>query len=114
MNNLNSEKADKLAFILVVLFVVTLVIGFIPKAYMIVAPGLDATAFSIQARLISFVYSVLSLSVNVGCAFWLYYEANKCSSVRWVWVALGIFAGVFALILWYLRLIYGHLSTKAT
>lgn len=114
MNKFSTSKAEKLALLLVILFGITIVISFVPKAYLLVAPGLDATAFTVQTKLSGVIYSILSFVVYIGCAIWLYYESNENGKTKWVWVALGLFTGALALILWYLKKIHEKLSNQTT
>lgn len=117
--NIKNNKFNMLAAIFIALFVIALIISLFPKAYLwLFAPGFQEnsalTSFTIQTTSLAFIYSILSLAVQIGCAVWLFVESKKGGSQSWVWGALGLFAGVFAVILWYIKGIYDHLSVEKT
>ena len=79
---MNKHQANKLAAILIILFIASFITTLFPKAYLwFFAPGIAEhsaiTAFSLQTKSFAFIYSVFSLSVHIGCAIWLYIESKK-------------------------------------
>jgi len=115
--NINNNKFNTLAAIFITLFVIAFIITLFPKAYLwLFAPDFQEdsalTSFMIQTKSLAFIYSIFSLAIQIGCAGWLFVESKKSRSQSWVWSALGLFAGVFAVILWYLKGIYEHLSVE--
>ena len=114
-----SNKFNTLAILLIILFIASFVTTLFPNAYLwLLAPGMTdqsaITAFTTQTKSLAFIYSVLSFSVNIGCATWLYIEAKKESSYAFVWLALGLFSGLISVILWYLKGIHEKLSIEKT
>jgi hypothetical protein len=103
---MQTAKIEKLAFTLLLLFMVTVCITVLTKAFTILAPGLTTdspiySAFTIQTKVFSTIYSIFRITIPIGSAVWLYIS-NKGSSTKWLWALLGLFSGVFALILFYI------------
>lgn len=119
MNEQRVNKFNTLAALLIILFIASFISTLFPKAYLwLLAPGMTEqsalNAFTIQTRSLAFIYSVFSLSVHIGCAIWLYIETKKENTPTFVWLVLGLFSGVIAVILWYLKGIYDKLSHQKT
>ncbi len=61
---------------------------------------------SMQMRFVWWVYALFGYILYFGSSIWLFIEAKKTESNKWVWAILGLFGGLMAVILWYLRGLY--------
>ena len=109
---MDTKKFEKLALILLILFAVSIGITFFSKVFLwFFAPGLPEShafiAFSLHAKILSAIYAVFVSMVSIGCGIWLYITAKANNVNYWIWTFLGLFSGIFAIILWFLWQIYG-------
>jgi len=104
-------KTDKLIIVLLVLFILSLAVSSATRIIGLLTPGSTLfSQFSLQTRLLSFVYFFFGISVQIGCAVWLFAEVKKRQGRFLLWSFLGLFTGIMAVILWYLIKIDGHLE----
>ena len=114
---MDTNKVEKLALILLILFAVSIGISFFTKVFWwFFAPGFTEsqvfTAFNLHTKLFSAIYSAFGILINIGCAIWLYITAKSNDVNRWLWTFLGLFAGIFAVILWFLWQIQIYLQRQ--
>lgn len=115
MNEQRANKFNTLAVLLIILFIASFISSLFPNGFLwLFAPGMveqdTIMAFTVQTNSLALIFSAFSLSVHIGCAIWLFVETKKDSTHAFVWAALGLFSGVVAVILWYLKGIYEELS----
>jgi hypothetical protein len=77
------------------LFLMTLGITVLTKFLtLFFAPGLTGSpfysAFTIQTKIFSTIYSIFGIAVPIGSATWLS-MCNRGSSTKWMWTLLGLF-----------------------
>ena len=104
---MDTTKIEKLAAILLLLFVGSIALSFSTKVFWwffsnIYTESQAITAFNYQTKLLSSFYFVFSNIINIGCAIWLYITAKSQSSNRWLWTFIGLFSGILGVILWFL------------
>ncbi len=102
-----SPNWDRIAGVLLLLFVIAFVFAHTDRALLVFAPGLfeniETIGYSLLTKSLAFVFSVFSSIVSIGCGVWLYIEAKKENRSKYVWILLGVFGGgVIAVVLWFL------------
>jgi RsiW-degrading membrane proteinase PrsW (M82 family) len=68
----------------------------------------------LQSRFTYMVYSVFQYIIYIGASIWLYKEAKTNNNKPWLWALLGLFGGLIAVVLWYLKKIHSLLSAQET
>jgi hypothetical protein len=106
MDNRTSHKIiDRTASIFLILFVMS---------WLLTLSGLlgrllyreEFFQISLQKSLVYSIYAIFGYAVYIGAAVWLFIEAQKTDGNKWLWATLGLFGGLMAIILWYLRKMY--------
>ncbi len=115
--NMDTKKVEKLALILLILFAVSIGISFFTKVFWwVFAPGITEsqafTAFNLHTKLFSAIYSAFGIIISIGCAIWLHITAKSKDANHWLWTFLGLFSGIFAVILWFLWQIQIYLQSQ--
>ena len=116
---MDTKKIEKLALIFLILFVISIGISFSTKIFWsFLAPGFTDTpaftSFNIQTNLFSIIYSAFGILIYIGCAIWLHITAKSIKANHWLWTFLGLFSGIFAVILWFLWQIQKRLERLET
>jgi hypothetical protein len=108
-----NAKTDKFIILLLVLFIISLAVSSTTRIIGLLTPGSALfSQFSLQTRLLSFLYFFFGISVQLGCAVWLFTEVKKRQGRFLLWSFLGLFAGLIAVVLWYLTKIDAHLEQR--
>ena len=109
------DKIEKLVIILLIAFILTTCLTIFTKTHIFFTGLADTpiyTQFTLQTKFITFIYSVFAFAVPIGSAIWLFKVSKESNSRPWLWTFLGLFAGIFAVILWYLQQILKYLEKK--
>ncbi len=111
MRSFLNTKTDKLIIVLLVLFIISLAVTSTARILGMLSPASAGfSQFSLQTRLLGFLYFFFGMSVQLGCAVWLFSEVKKRGGRFLLWSFLGLFTGVMAVILWYLIKIDAQLA----
>ncbi len=106
-NPLNPKSIDKVAIVFLILFLVGLLFTLSKQFANFALPENDRFLMvSMQMRFVWWVYAIFGYVIYLGSAVWLFLESKKTESNKWVWAVLGLFGGLMAVILWYLRGLY--------
>ncbi len=57
---------------------------------------------------------ILGLLVQIGVAIWLFLQATRDKSARWVWALFGLTFGISAAILYFLMQLVEEMKQKRT
>lgn len=114
---MDTKKVERLALIIVILFTVSIGISFFTKVFWwFFAPAFTKSqafaAFNLQTKLFSAIYSAFGIIIPIGCAIWLHITAKSNDANHWLWTFLGLFSGIFAVILWFLWQIQIYLKRQ--
>jgi len=89
MNNDNTVKFNRLALLLIVLFIIGLSATFWARIYQIYWPSFQSDALTLQLKLFSTVFCFFQVILFVGSATWLFIESKKTNNNPWVsWFVL--------------------------
>jgi len=102
MNVHTTKVYNKLALLLLVLYLLSLSVGWTTKAWQLYAPGFPSDALTIQTKILHLCFYLFQMLVYIGSAIWLFMQSKKTGKSQWVWAFLGLFSGVLGLILWFL------------
>lgn len=98
-----NKKYTGLVIMLLIAYILVTMAAFTSKMLQFIAPSEAIIAYmSIQLKLFSFIFYFFSLSVNIGCSVWLFLCVRKEKKAEWLWASLGLFAGLLAVLLWYI------------
>jgi len=104
---LNPKQIDKVAIVFLILFLVGLLFTLTKQFAYYALPGNDRFLMvSMQMRFVWWVYALFGYVIYFGSAVWLFIQAKNTDNNKWVWCVLGMFGGLMAVILWYLRGLY--------
>lgn len=112
MDNQASHKIiDRTASIFLILFIVSLLFA-LSKSFGRFFYREEFLQVSTQMSFVSLIYIIFGHVINIGAAVWLFIEAKKTDSSKGLWATLGLFGGLIAVVLWYLRKIF-HVLDEA-
>ena len=91
---------DKIAFLIIILFALSIGATFTTRILELFYPNAQVVSLmNYQIKLLSFTYFLFTILINIGSAIWLYLEARNTQNSKWLWSTLGLFAGLFGVIL---------------
>src|SRR5688500_16899009 len=70
--------------------------------------------YRLHSQVVHIISAVIEYSVNIVLAIWIYKKAREEERESTVWVALTLFFGLLAVILFYLDLIYTRSKSSHT
>lgn len=107
------KRIEKLAIVLIVLWVFTLIPNYVLK--IILPRFLDAEAygeFSLAENSLFLARSILEFGLHIGIAVWLFLQASYDKRLRWVWCLFALFFGLSAAILYLLMQILENMKQR--
>ena len=105
---------DKIALLIIILFALSIGATFTTRILEFFYQNVQVVrSIHLQIKLLSFTYFLFTILVNIGSAVWLYIEARKTQNSKWLWATLGLFAGLFGVILWFLSEILKEIKNTA-
>lgn len=100
-----ANKIDKFALLLILLYVLSLGMSFkfniLIDLLALEYPLRDM--MTVQIKVYSLIFHVLSTAVYIGSGVWLYVQAKNENCNKWIWLFIGLFAGILGVIVWFLR-----------
>jgi uncharacterized BrkB/YihY/UPF0761 family membrane protein len=114
----NMKNIEKLALLIIVLWVISLPLSSYVGLYLI--PEHVSQAELPHLKHLTYIFSWVSIvigkMVDIGIAIWLFSTARKDNASAWLWALLGLTSGVLAAVLYYLvrilRAIPGEAKTN--
>jgi hypothetical protein len=101
----------RIALILIVLFIIQVFFSSSISHYVLTMYDKRFYAeFTLRGEMVTIIASVVSATVNILLAFWIYRKAKAEGSEPLSWSALTLFFGLLAVILFYLDIIYRQLK----
>lgn len=99
------KKYEKLAIVALVIYLISILIR--ELAPPLIGYFSSNEEFSYELILtLRIIVSVISFSINIVVAIWLYRVAKKERSIPWVWAMVGFIFGIMGGILYYVVRIY--------
>jgi hypothetical protein len=116
MNKMNytTRHINKFALLLLILYAISIGINMTSNLLLdFVVPGYPAKdVVTIQLRLLSLLFYLFEIIVNIGCGIWLFFESKNEKTNIWLWLFVGFFTGIFGVIVWFLKEILKEMKEK--
>ena len=110
---MDMKKIEKIAIILIVLWVLTLASNPVITIIMgrLYSPQEFVNITFMQKGLLA-ARTILGLLVQIGIAVWLFMQAKRDKAARWVWALFGLTFGISAAILYFLLQLIEEMKLK--
>ena len=106
------KKIEVLVIVVIILWIIGLIPNISSSIMLKIYPPSESNEAISYLKSTALIRSILTVSVQIGIAIWLFFEASKGNESRWVWLLFGLIYGILAAILFYIIRAYELLKLK--